>query len=90
MPNKADDLRFICDCVADLDSILSLATCADDYQYVRPQLDNSTDILIEAGRHPLLDISCDQANGFIPNDTIMAPKQVCATNEIAVHSYVEP
>jgi DNA mismatch repair protein MutS len=66
--------------MADLDSILSLACCADDYGYVRPQLDNSSDISIEAGRHPLLEISCDQAHGFVPNDVMISPQQVCIIN----------
>ncbi len=52
--------------VAALDVLLSLAECAARRDYVRPAVDEGDALLIEAGRHPVIETS--RAEPFIPND----------------------
>ncbi|MGI8783179.1 MAG: DNA mismatch repair protein MutS [Acidobacteriota bacterium] len=52
--------------LAELDVLLALADAATRYRYARPTLDNSDQLEIKAGRHPVLEHG-DPAN-FVPND----------------------
>ncbi len=52
--------------VAALDVLLALAECAARRAYVRPVVDESDTLRIEAGRHPVIETT--QAEPFIPND----------------------
>ncbi len=51
--------------IAVLDVILNLATIAAERDYVRPVVDESLDIEIRDGRHPVVELYVD----FVPNDT---------------------
>lgn len=63
-------IEEITDAAAELDCILSLAQCAQEYNYVRPQMKSTgNELVIEQGRNPIQE-QC--VNGtFIPNDTSM-------------------
>jgi DNA mismatch repair protein MutS len=50
-----------------IDVFSTLGEVAARYRYCRPVLDQSTDILIREGRHPLVEASIK--SGFVPNDT---------------------
>ena len=65
------ELRSTFSALADLDCILSLASCAMDLNYVRPTIlsVDANVIEIENGRHPLQELIVDDE--FIPNDTMM-------------------
>ena len=52
--------------LAHLDVLLSFAELAQAERYVRPQLDDSQELIIKAGRHPVLQRRTDQP--FVPND----------------------
>ena len=54
--------------VAHIDAFSSLAEAAVRYGYVRPQLSDEDEIIISAGRHPVVERS---EEGFIPNDTCL-------------------
>jgi DNA mismatch repair protein MutS len=54
--------------VAQLDVLLSLKEVAAKYNYVRPQIDSSDEIIIEEGRHPVIENILDPGT-FVPNDT---------------------
>lgn len=56
--------------IATLDVITSLATVAEDMNYVKPEVDNSGIIDIKNGRHPVIE-KISQAGEFIPNDTYL-------------------
>lgn len=61
--------------LAELDCILSLASCAADFNYIRPEVvdsknDSEAVIYISSGRHPLQEIIVDNGS-FIPNDTMI-------------------
>jgi DNA mismatch repair protein MutS len=50
-----------------IDVFSTLGEVAARYRYCRPVLDESTDILIREGRHPVVEAGIK--SGFIPNDT---------------------
>jgi DNA mismatch repair protein MSH5 len=63
------DLRATFGALADLDCILSFASCAADLGFVRPDVVDASEktISITNGRHPLQELIIDTE--FIPNDT---------------------
>ena len=56
--------------VAELDVITSFAQIAEDYGYVCPIVDNSGEIKIDEGRHPVIE-KMMASGSFVPNDTYM-------------------
>ncbi len=56
--------------VAWLDVLVGLAEVAARSGYCRPELDTSTDLLITAGRHPVVEQMLDGSE-FIPNDAAL-------------------
>ncbi|KAL7541611.1 hypothetical protein ACHAXR_013352 [Thalassiosira sp. AJA248-18] len=65
------ELRSTFSALADLDCILSLAGCAADLNFVKPEIASAEEgiIHIEQGRHPLQELIVNDE--FIPNDTMM-------------------
>ncbi len=55
------------DVLASLDALLALADLAHDRNYVRPQVDDSGVLIIEAGRHPVVE-GMPLKEAFVPND----------------------
>jgi DNA mismatch repair protein MutS len=60
-------LRATAAAVARVDATLSLAEVAAARGYVRPKLTDTTELLITAGRHPMLEVALD-GREFMPND----------------------
>ncbi|MDD5729209.1 MAG: DNA mismatch repair protein MutS [Victivallales bacterium] len=56
--------------LATVDVICALAECARLYNYVRPHINEDETLIIEAGRHPVLD-AVMQGEPFVPNDTLL-------------------
>jgi DNA mismatch repair protein MutS len=54
--------------IARLDVFVSLAKVAAQYQYIRPMLNDSTDMIIRDGRHPVVE-QMNPDEQFVPNDT---------------------
>jgi DNA mismatch repair protein MutS len=54
--------------VAQLDVLLSLREVAAKHNYVRPQIESGDEIIIEEGRHPVIENILDPGT-FVPNDT---------------------
>ncbi|MCD6405296.1 MAG: DNA mismatch repair protein MutS, partial [Planctomycetes bacterium] len=52
--------------LAQVDMLTALAEVAEENRYVRPEVNDSREIHIEAGRHPVLDVSLERE--FVPND----------------------
>ncbi len=53
--------------IAILDVLINLAEIAEQRDYTRPIVDESLDIIIREGRHPVVELYTD----FVPNDTNM-------------------
>jgi DNA mismatch repair protein MutS len=56
--------------LANIDVICSLAECARIYSYTRPRIKEDETLIIEGGRHPVLD-AVMQGERFVPNDTLL-------------------
>ena len=52
--------------MAELDALAALADVAVERGYTRPVIDDSRDLHIEDGRHPVLELTLDEP--FVPND----------------------
>lgn len=65
-----DRLQRVAIALAEFDALASLAEVAAKNRYVFPDLDDSRDLAILDGRHPVLDVTQTHEE-FIPNDTIL-------------------
>lgn len=55
--------------IAELDTLLSLATVAEIQKYKKPTINDSDRIVIRNGRHPVVETLLPIGETFIPNDT---------------------
>lgn len=61
--------------IAQLDCLCSFATVAKQHNYVRPQLDDSTDLEIKNGRHPVIENQLPIGEEYIANDLVLNRNQ---------------
>ncbi len=54
------------------DVLLSFSIVARENNYVRPVIDESLDLEIEAGRHPVVERVLPSGESFVPNDLILS------------------
>jgi len=54
--------------LAKIDCLLSFATCAERYGYFRPEINDSTEIDIKEGRHPVIEHQLPIGESYIAND----------------------
>ena len=66
--NSTLRLQSLSKMIANIDSLNSFAKIAHKYRYCRPIIDNSNEIQIKDGRHPVIEINLNE-NEFIANDT---------------------
>lgn len=66
--NSTLRLQSLSKMIANIDSLNSFAKIAHKYRYCRPIIDNSNEIQIKEGRHPVIEINLNE-NEFIANDT---------------------
>jgi DNA mismatch repair protein MutS len=66
----AKDLYASASAIAHIDVLVSLSTIASQNGYVRPVVDESDTLLIEKGRHPIIE-AFGNIGQFIPNDTFL-------------------
>ncbi|MDH3251405.1 MAG: DNA mismatch repair protein MutS [Ignavibacteria bacterium] len=64
----AESVQTNARCIAMLDCFISLAVCAVDHAYVRPDVNNSTELLIQQGRHPVIERLLPPGEQYTPND----------------------
>lgn len=62
-------LKETADIISELDALASLAVCADEYNLVKPELNEDNTIEIIEGRHPVIEQVSKSA--YVPNDIIM-------------------
>jgi len=56
--------------IAMIDVIANFAYCASKYNYVKPTVEDSDEIIVRDGRHPVVEQIFTQ-EGFVPNDTLL-------------------
>ena len=61
--------------IAQLDCLLSFAKTAIDHNYVRPILDETTDLEIKNGRHPVIEKQLPIGEEYIANDVVLNRNQ---------------
>ena len=61
--------------IAQIDCLLSFAKLAIDNNYVRPLMDDSTDIEIKDGRHPVIEKQLPIGEEYIANDVVLNRNQ---------------
>ena len=75
--NISDDLMNTADLIADLDVWLALASCADLYSWIRPNITNGTEFDIIGGRHPVIEhVLRQNGDNFVKNDCNLNDKAV--------------
>ena len=62
-------LNKTADALSELDCILSLAVCSEEYNLVRPVINDNGIINIKDGRHPVVEIVSKEE--YVPNDCVM-------------------
>ena len=65
-------IKEAAEALAVLDATAGLAEIAVERQYVRPQVDQSLDFIIEAGRHPVVEQTL-ASGSFVANDCDLSP-----------------
>lgn len=55
-------------CVAWLDALSGLSQLAEENDYVKPEVDDSDCLILQAARHPVVELAIGREN-YIPNDT---------------------
>lgn len=73
----ADDLLTTAELLAELDVWYSLATCADTYSWVRPNVTDDVAFDIAGGRHPVIDfVLRSRGDKFVQNDCNLNARSV--------------
>ncbi len=57
--------------LAQIDCLMSYATCATSYGYFRPAINNTTSIAIKNGRHPVIEHQLPIGESYIANDILL-------------------
>jgi len=57
--------------LAQIDCLLSYASCANAYKYFRPVVNDSTDINLKNGRHPVIEHQLPIGESYIANDVLL-------------------
>ena len=74
---KLYEIQKTASCVASLDVICSFARVACEYNYVCPEMNAGSEIVIREGRHPVVERMIDYP--FVPNDTVLnSDSDMCA------------
>lgn len=61
--------------IAILDALCSLAETARLFNYTRPVLNETRNLFIRDGRHPVLDQNLTSGERFVPNDVTLEPEE---------------
>ncbi len=69
LAGRSKELQATAQAIAELDVIVNLSEMAVNNKYVRPEVNESCNILIRDGRHPVVEYAIP--GGFVPNDTHM-------------------
>ena len=70
---KAEEISLAARALATLDVAMAAAHLAQAAQYCRPEIRDTTDFIVEKGRHPVIEKNLDSAASFIANDCVLTP-----------------
>jgi len=69
--NYIQPIQLNAQLIAKIDCLISFAKIAKQYNYVRPQLDESTNLEIKNGRHPVIEKQLPIGEEYIANDVVL-------------------
>lgn len=69
--SEAESIQQNARMIAMLDCFNSLAQCAEEYYYVKPEVNDSNVINIIQGRHPVVERILEPGSKFTPNDCLL-------------------
>ena len=69
--NSIEPIQLNAQLIAQIDCLCSFAKIAKNNNYVRPQLDESTDLEIKNGRHPVIENQLPIGEEYIANDVVL-------------------
>lgn len=61
--------------IAELDVLISFALTARQHRYIRPVIDNSKELDIKEGRHPVIERHLDIGEQYVPNDVYLSSEE---------------
>ena len=61
--------------ISQLDCLLSFSSIAKRYNYSKPNVNNSSDLVIKNGRHPVIEQQLELSETYIPNDVNLNREQ---------------
>jgi DNA mismatch repair protein MutS len=67
-------IQATADALAEIDVFTGLADLAHDRNYSCPEMDDSCDLIISEGRHPVIE-SMSMSERFVPNDVVMDTRE---------------
>lgn len=70
-----DELQKSSQIIAQLDVLSSFATLAEQNHYVRPEIDQSLDLIIEDGRHPVIEKQLKPGENYVSNSVTLMPNE---------------
>ena len=68
---ETDRLQKLAETIAEIDVLQSLASVSAERRYRKPTITDGYDLMIEAGRHPVVEALLD-SEPFIANDTVLS------------------
>lgn len=73
----SDDLLNSAELIADADVWYSLASCANEYSWIRPNISEKTEFDIKSGRHPVIEsVLNSHGDKFVKNDCALDNKSI--------------
>lgn len=63
------EIKKTADVISEIDALISLAVCSEEYNFVKPTLNTDNKIEIIEGRHPVIEKVSKET--YVPNDIIM-------------------
>ncbi len=70
---ELNSMRDVAGALADLDALCSMAACAAELDWCRPELVDTPGMLVESGRHPVIESISDQP--FVANPLLLDKKR---------------
>ena len=78
----SETIKAAAEALAALDVAAALATLAVERDYVRPEIDDSLDFVIEGGRHPVVEQALQRWRPFVANDCDLSPPSNASSGRI--------
>lgn len=72
---EAASIQTTAAALAELDCLACFASCADEYRYCRPAMNEGTELVITAGRHPVLERILGADDAYVSNDCHVGANQ---------------